>query len=511
MFRHNRRRGSAPGAGQNPPPQPVQPVPKNLDEAVALLHARLGGGADIVVRSVRYGSGGRFGVALIYIDGMVDTGAVDLAVLQPLLDAQAEQPYDMQTFAARFVSVASVELQDDVDLLVRDVLSGHTVLLGEGCTQALSIGARRWAQRALEEPATETVVRGPRQGFTETLRTNVVLLRRIVQNPNLRVDMLKLGANTGTSVAVLYVNGIVLPGLVDEVKARLNAVKTKKVLESGNLQVEIADSPNSIFETIGSSERPDTVAFQLLNGRVAIVVDGSPFVLSAPYLFLESFRSPEDFYIKRYFALMLFIVRLISYVLTMLAPAIYVALTTFHQELIPTSLLFTMTSGRQGTPFPSSIEALLMIALFDILKEAGVRLPKPIGSAISIVGALVLGQSAVQAGLVGPFMIIVVATTAIAGFAIPAQLYTTAILRYVFLAAASLMGGFGIMMGILVLLLHLVSLESFRVPFLAPLSPLNLQWLENFAFILPQDQRKNTNLTAMQALRNGQDSSGGDP
>lgn len=506
MFRQNK----GPNAGTASQGQ-VVPVPADLSEAMLQMGNRLGSSDDIVVRPLHYGDGERFAAALIYIDGMTDMKILDLSVLQPLLNAHPEQPYDMETFAARYVAVSSAVLVQDMNVLVRDVLGGNAVLLGQGCRQALSIGARHWAQRALDEPSTETVVRGPHQGFTETLRTNTVLLRRILQNPQLRIDMLKIGANTSTDVAVVYLDNIVLPGLVEEVKTRLGTIKSDKVVESGVLQVEISDAPRSIFDTMNSSERPDTIALQLLNGRVAIIVDGSPFVLSAPCLFLESFRNPEDFYIKPHFAATLFILRLISYVLTILAPAIYVALTTFHQELIPTSLLFTMTSGRQNTPFPSSIEAVLMIAMFDILKEAGVRLPKPIGPAISIVGALVLGQSAVEAGLVGPFMVIVVATTAIAGFAIPSQLSSSAILRYIFLATATLMGGFGIVMAGIVLALHLVSLESFGVPFLTPLSPTKPKWLLGFSLLWHQKPSDDTQVAQMQAMRTGQDETEGTP
>ena len=283
----------------------------------------------------------------------------------------------------------------------------------------------------------------------------------------------------------MYIEGIVKPGLVDELKQRLGAISTDSVLDSGYVEAYIEDAPYSIFPTVGNSERPDTIASRILEGRAAVIVDGSPYVLTMPMVYIESFQSPEDYYIRPYYASALRVIRVICFLTTILGPALYVAITTFHQELIPTLLLYTMAAGLANVPFPALVEALMMVVTFDILKEAGVRLPKPIGSAVSIVGALVIGQSAVSAGLIGPFMIIVVAITAITSFAVPAQTDSISLMRYIFLLLAGFLGGFGIMMGLLFILTYLVALRSFGVCYLSPIMPLSKQGMKDCFVRMP--------------------------
>jgi spore germination protein KA len=372
-----------------------------------------------------------------------------------------------------------------VDETLGDLLSGNTILILDQVKEALSIGLRKWEKRSIGEPQTETVVHGPREGFTETLRVNTSMLRRKIKNANLRLEAMTIGEQTHTVICIAYIEGIVKPGLIDELKKRLGAIRADSVLDSGYIEAYIEDAPYSIFPTVGNSERPDTIAGRLLEGRAAIIVDGSPFVLTVPMVFIESFQSAEDYYIRSYFASTLRFIRVLSFLITILAPALYVAITTFHQELIPTQLLFSMTAGRSNVPFPALVEALIMMIMFDILKEAGIRLPKPVGSAISIVGALVIGQSAVAAGLVGTFMIIVVSTTAIASFVVPAQMDAVSLLRYMFLMLAGFLGGFGIIMGFLFMMAYIVSLKSFGVFYLAPITPLNRRGMNDCFVRLP--------------------------
>ena len=329
------------------------------------------------------------------------------------------------------------------------------------------------------------MVRGPREGFTETLRINTVLIRRKLKTHQLRFESMTIGKQTKTDVVLAYIQGIVKPELIEEVKKRLEQIKTDSVLDSGYIEAYIEDAPYSIFSTVGNSERPDTIAGKLLEGRAAIIVDGSPFVLTVPMLFIEGFQTAEDYYLRAYFASSLRIMRFFCYFIAIFAPAIYVALTTFHQELIPTQLLFTMTAGLSGVPFPAMVEALIMVVMFDILKEAGIRLPQPIGSAVSIVGALVIGQSAVTAGLIGPFMIIVVSLTAIASFVVPSQQASVSLLRYFYLILAGLLGGYGIALGILFILVYLVSVKSFGVAYLAPMTPFSRRGMKDVFVRMP--------------------------
>jgi spore germination protein KA len=299
------------------------------------------------------------------------------------------------------------------------------------------------------------------------------MLRRKIKSPDLMFDSLKIGVRTKTDVCIAYINGLADPKLIEEIKRRLDRIKTDAILESGYIEQFIEDEPYSIFPMIANSEKPDKVAAKLLEGRAAILVDGTPFVLTAPALFIESFQAAEDYYSRPYFASLIRLLRYVSYFISILAPGLYVAISTFHQELIPTDLLLTMAAAHEGVPFPSVLEAAIMIIMFEILREAGVRLPRPIGSAVSIVGALVIGEAAVSAGLIGAPMVIVVAITAVSSFVVPAQTDSGAILRYGFLILAGFMGGFGIAIGLLAVLFYMASLKSFGVPYLSSLAPFN--------------------------------------
>jgi spore germination protein KA len=459
---------------------------ERLEENIKFLSNELGTSSDVIIRQFSFGANKQLNGALVLIDGLVNKDLIDMVVLQPLMYDMDSMPKStgtgassMDVFCKNLLSTCDAKKTKSLEDLIDRVLSGDTIFLLDGSDEALAFSMRQWDKRSVDEPATESVVRGPREGFTETLRTNTSLLRRKVKSPNLRFETMKVGEQTRTDVCIAYINGIVMPDLVEEIKSRLASIHTDSVLDSGYIEAFIEDAPYSIFSTVGSTERPDNTAAKILEGRAAIFVDGSPFVLTVPSLFIENFQSAEDYYIRPYYASILRVNRLISYIIAIMAPAVYVALTTYHQELIPTQLLFTMASGHSGIPFPSLVEAILMVGLFDILREAGVRLPRPIGSAVSIVGALVLGESAVSAGLIGPFMVIVVATTAITSFVVPSQTDSVTIIRYFLLILAGFLGGFGIVMGSLVVCIHLVSLYSFGVPYLTPIVPLDRNGLKD--------------------------------
>ncbi len=457
-----------------------------LDQNIALFKQRLGNSSDIVIRDFQMDGDKGLRGAIMMVDGLANQDNVNLSILKPMMYEAGHKMKtddtgvpDIDSLSREFLSVADVKKHATVDEVLGDLLSGNTIVLLDKAKEALSIGLRKWEKRGVDEPQTESVVHGPREGFTETLRVNTSMLRRKIKNPNLRLEAMKIGEQTQTDICIAYIEGIVRPGLIDDLKGRLEAICTDSVLDSGYIEAYIEDAPYSIFPTVGNSERPDTVAGRLLEGRAAIIVDGSPFVLTVPMVYIESFQSSEDYYIRPYYASALRIIRVICFLITILAPALYVSLTTFHQELIPTQLLFTMTAGLSGVPFPALVETLIMVLMFDILKEAGVRLPKPIGSAVSIVGALVIGQSAVSAGIIGPFMIIVVSVTAIANFVVPSQSDSIAIMRYLFLILGGFLGGFGIMMGLLSMLLYLVSLKSFGMYYMSPIAPFNKQGMKD--------------------------------
>ncbi|MEM5770941.1 MAG: spore germination protein, partial [Bacillota bacterium] len=352
----------------------------------------------------RFGSDNSMAGALVFIDGMVDKSTLTNAILRPLRtwrikdDQLLSKTEDLLDALAQEVLCAiDVENAQSVSELATGCLSGDTILLVDGCSDGLVISTKGWEKRTVSEPQTETVVRGPREGFTENLRTNTSLIRRKIRNGQLHVEQMTVGRKTQTGICLMYLDGVANPRVVETVKYRISKLDVESILETGYIEEYIEDAPFSPFSTIGYSEKPDVVAAKILEGRVAILVDGTPFVLTAPMLFIESFQTAEDYYVRPLYASLTRILRLLGYLITVFAPAIFIALTAFHHELIPTTLLFTIAKAREGTPFPVFIEALIMVFAFELLREAGVRLPRPVGQAISIVGALIMGDAAVNA------------------------------------------------------------------------------------------------------------------
>ena len=451
---------------------------KNLKDNIALLKNTFNNSCDIVIREFAFGQKTQVHAALIFVDGLVEKIAINQSIIKPLMyDSRlffSGETYktDIDSIKSSLLSMGEVEKVFLLDKVVTYCLMGDTILLVDGYAEALVINAKGWENRGVEEPQTENVVRGPREGFTETLRMNTSLLRRKIRNPDLVFETMEIGIRTRTSVSIVYLKGIINPKLVDEVKRRLGDIKTDAILESGYIEQFIEDAPYSIFPTVGNSEKPDVVASKILDGRVAILVDGTPFVLTVPMLFVESFKSSEDYYSRYLFASIIRGLRFLSYLLTVLAPAIYLVLLTYHQEMIPTPLLFTLASSEEGLPFPTFLEMAGMLVVFEILREAGVRMPQPVGQAITIVGALVIGQAAVAAGIVSDFTVIVIALTAVSSFVVVPQTDSAIILRYILFILGGLMGGFGIIIGLIGVMIHLASLRSFGTPYLSPLAPL---------------------------------------
>lgn len=452
----------------------------NLKESLDILKKILGISNDVIYREFTFGSKMQIDCAIIYLDGMAKKAVINENIIKPLM-------YDSRLYNREsvlelgvlsiikkgMISVGDVIQTESVNEIIDGCLSGETVFLMEGSKEALIIESKGFETRGVEEPKTEAVVRGPREGFCETLLTNMTLIRRKIKNPNLTFETVQVGVQTKTSVCILYLKGIVNPKLIKEIRERINKINTDAILESGYIEQFIEDAPYSIFPTIGNSEKPDIVAAKILEGRAAILVDGTPFVLTMPMLFIEGFQSSEDYYSRTYYSDFLRILRFLCFLISILAPTTYVILSTFHQELIPTTLLFTMAAGHEGVPFPAFIEASLMIITLEILREAGVRLPRPVGQAVSIVGALVIGEAAVSAGLVSPIMVIVIALTAVSSFVVPVYTDVVSILRILFIISGSLLGIFGVGIAVLTVMIHAASLRSFGTPYLAPLAPLN--------------------------------------
>ncbi|MDQ6422578.1 spore germination protein [Paenibacillus sp. LHD-117] len=462
------------------------PLPESLQEAMDWIREQLGHSCDLVIREFRISFSEANKAAIIYTDGLVNLEHVQEFIMKPLMSMEEAAAFRKRERDETELSLIRniieyilpaggiVELEDR-DAILNAALTGCAVLILEGCSIAIAIEMRGWEERGVTEPAAQTVVRGPREGFSENIRTNTSMIRRKIKDPKLWIETKFIGKSSQTAVAIAFMNGTARESIVDEVRSRLDAIDIDAILESSYIEELIQDGVYTPFPTVFHTERPDVVAAGLLEGRVAIIIDGTPFVLMVPAIFVELFQSPEDYYQRADISTLVRILRFISFAIALFVPSVYIAITTFHQEMMPTSMLISLASQREGVPFPAFIEAILMEVTFEILREAGVRMPRPVGQAVSIVGTLVIGQAAVEAGIVSAAMVIVVSITAISSFVLPSFNLSISVrmLRFLFMGLAASFGVFGIIVGFIALVLHLCRLNSFGIPYMTPLAPFN--------------------------------------
>jgi len=468
------------------------PISSDLDVNLEFLKKILGINSDVIFRQFQLTTDFTR-AAVIYVDGLADRNIINDNILKPLM-----LEYRMAGFNQNGgnlldrvknigATVSEAKEARTMNQLVAGILYGDVALIIDGQETALLFSTKGWPSRGISEPQSEVLVRGSREGFTEDLRTNTTMIRRRLRSPNLVFEDLSIGRVTSTGVLIAYIKGIADPQMVSEIRARLQKIDIDGVLESGYLEEFIEDNPYSPFPQILHTERPDRVAASLLEGRVAVITDGTPFVLLAPAEFITFMQSPEDYNERYIIATSIRWLRYIAFGISLLLPSLYIAVTTFHQEMIPTRLLISLAAAREGVPFPALVEALMMEFTFEALREAGIRLPRAVGQAVSIVGALVIGQAAVQAGVVSPLMVIVVAITGISSFMNPSFsiALTMRLLRFPIMLLAGTLGLFGVMVGVLAILIHLAGLRSFGVPYLASLAPLHAGDLKDVAVRAP--------------------------
>lgn len=455
------------------------PVSSDLQHNISYIKGLFQANSDFVFRSFSIGKNREIDAFLVAIDGMHDKTMVNENILKPLMNLNFDEieGIDLLTYVEKSVlTMSSVNKESSMEKSIAQLMKGDPLLFIDGLNHIYVLGARAWEMRSIDEPVTEVTVRGPREGFTETLRTNTSMLRRKIHHPKLQIEQMVLGEMSQTDIVIAYIDGIVSPEIVAEVKERLQRIQIDAVLDSGYVEEFINDAPLSIFPTISNTERPDVVAARLLEGRVAIFIDGSTTVLTVPHLMLESFQYAEDYYLRPYYVSLLRLLRVLGFLVSTLLPASYVAFENFHKEIFPTELLISLAASREGVPFPLLIEVLIMLVVYEWLKEAGVRMPRPVGSAVAIVGALVIGEAAVNAGIVAAPTVIMISLSAITGFLIRGLSEVATLLRFLYLIAGGIFGLYGIMLVISVLLLHLASLRSFGVPHMAPVFPIT--WRE---------------------------------
>ncbi len=468
-------------------------VSKNIDEVVNTFKSTFKDANDFVFREFTIGNENKIKAFLCQIDGLSDKMLVDDFVMEPL--TVESRKVDVSVVGLRetvykliqesSIAAADIKEVDYIEEAMTLVLSGETLLFLDGYDKCIIIASRLWPARTTSEPIGETVVRGPRDGFVETIRFNTALVRRRIRDPFLKVKQTQVGARSKTDVAFVYIDDLVDKGVLKKVEDKLKSIDIDAIIDSGYVQQFLEENPLTPFPQIQTTERPDVAAAAIYEGRVAIIVDNSPFVLIMPVTFTAFFQSAEDYYIRPFVATAIRLLRIIAIFISVLAPAIYVATTAFNPEIIPAKLALSITASREGVPFPAVIEMIIMEVTLDLLREAGIRLPKPIGSTIGVVGGLVIGQAAVTAGIVSPIAVIVIAITALATFTTPHYEIESAFrfVRLGMILIASIFGLYGVILGIIFTIIHLVKIESYGVPYFEPLAPFNLRDMKDSLFL----------------------------
>nr|WP_318153044.1 spore germination protein [Metabacillus arenae] len=452
----------------------------SLDENLHNIEKMLDNPSDLIIREFTVGNTNHR-CAIVYIAGLSDKMVIDQDIIKNIqMEFKVSEKEEIveahalvNQLQSKVLSIGKVKRTQSLDKVSYAILNGDSVLFVDGTDEVLIMGSEGWKNRSIEEPISEALIRGPRDGFIENLHTNTVLIRRRIRDPNLRFKSYQVGRRSKQDLVVAYIDGIVNPHIVEEVNLRLKSIDLDDVPESGYIEQWIEDNFLSPFPQIAHTERPDKVVSALMQGKVAILLDGTPFVLLAPLTFGNTLQSPEDYYERWLVGSLIRMLRYLGAFIAVFLPSLYIALVSFHPGLIPSKLAFSIAATREGVPFPAYMEAFLMEVTMEILREAGIRLPKPIGQTIGIVGGLVIGEAAVAAGIISPIMVIVVAVTAVSSFSMPS--YSTALafrmLRFGFMGAAAFFGLYGIILLYIVVNIHLVNLKSLGLPYTTPFAP----------------------------------------
>lgn len=438
--------------------------------------------SDFLLREVKVDGEKAF---FCVMDGLVDSLQLSQMVTKPILTSKLDFDTCYEHFdLIKKCVVGSVEMNeaDTYDDCYYFLMSGFAIFFLDGCSKALAFGIQGWEKRSTDEPRNESNVKGARECFVESINDNKALLRKRLKTTKLKTKQIKLGKAAATPVAICYIEDRADLETVKQVENALKKADINAVLDYGCLSPFIDTNIASPFSCVGNTERPDTLASKLLEGRIAVMVEGTPFVIYTPYLFSDNFSSLDDYDNPPFYSSFIRGLKYFSFVLSLFLPGIYVAVGTFHQELIPTTLLYMVATSEEATPFPLMLEALMIHILYEIMREAGLRLPSSIGHAVSIIGAIVIGDATVSAGIIGAPMLVVVAVTAIASYVVYPLYESVAVLRILFILIGGISGIYGIMLGAGILFVNICSINPYGVPYSAPLSPLTKKSLGDTIF-----------------------------
>ncbi|WHH57826.1 spore germination protein [Petroclostridium sp. X23] len=444
----------------------------NFELSAQNLKTILSGSEDISFRDIKINN---IRLSLIYVNGLVDHAVTSDYILKPLNQEEAFKSVKNEREVLALIEegkiyYSSQYIRSDINIVISDILSGSTVLVLDKEKKAIIFDAKSFEKRSISEPTTENVIKGAKDSFVETLQINTATIRRRIRTQNLVIEKTIVGKQTLTNIAIIYMKGVTNRHILDEVKKRLSNINIDGVISTGFIEEYIIDNNNSPFPQVISTERPDKFCAGIISGMVGIIIDGIPVSYQVPGVLNQFLQAPEDYSQNYIISTLVRVLRYSLMLVTLFLPGFYVSIVTFHQEMIPTSLALSIAAAKEGVPFPSFIEVILMLIAFEILIEAGLRLPKTIGQAVSIVGALVVGEAAVNAKFISPAVVLIIAVTAISNYTMPNQDFSNAlrIWRLVLVVLSSIIGLFGLSIGSLVLLYHLSKIESYGVPYLSP-------------------------------------------
>lgn len=455
------------------------PISPDLDENRGFLERLWVNCSDIQFRQLEVAGSE---LLLVWLKTLVGKELAQQGVLDPLTGRMSQ----LQNIAELEQVLTALYLRrlKAMDEANQAITDGYLLVFLSGSNEGIAVDVTAWEGRPIQKPELEPGVLGPQEAFTESLEKNLGLFRRRLRSSELKTESVRLGTMTQSPVSIVYLQGVVKPTLVNEVRTRLSKINIDSTLDVNYISETTKDAIRSIFPTDQITERPDRAVAALVQGRIGILLDGSPYVLLVPALFVHFLNSSEDYYGNYLISLPVRLLRHLMFWVSLLLPALYVALLSYHQEMLPTALLIRLAATHEGIPFPAVIEAFIMVITFEALREAGIRLPKAVGQSVSIVGALVIGDAAVNAGIVSPGMVIVVALTGVASFSIPSYqiALSNRVLQFPFIVLAGFFGLYGITIGLLILMTHLISLRSYGVPYLSPLSPFDWTGMKQDVF-----------------------------
>jgi len=477
-------------------------ISSSLEANEAYLREQFNNSSDVVIRSLILKD--ETIILLIYLDGMAKLQSVEDNILKPLIFSGLPKGIDpiqslSEMFKREWVPLTNIKTGKSLEDLVHQILQGSLVILANGEASAIIAQVQDYEKRSIQEPQKESTLRGSKEGFVENIRTNTSMIRRRIIHPLLKMESFKIGKYTQTEVVLAYMQGHADENVLSEVKNKLNMIDADGIIDSAYIEEWIENNSFSIFSQIQNTERPDIVTSCLLEGKIVLLTNGTPFALILPFTFWDGLQSADDYFERFIFTILTRTIRYIMSFISFALPAIYVALTTFHPEMVPRYLMFSIAAARETTPFPTFIEIFLMLVVFDGLQEAGVHLPNRLGPVMSIIGALVIGQAAVEAGIISTPIIIVVSLTGVAGYSIArySAFFPFRIIRYLMLFITGFLGFYGFALGIIYLLIHLVSLESFGTPYLSPVAPFDGKRIKDliirYPFWIKKGQNKKEN------------------